>query len=103
MLAPPHLGHCSNEPELDRASAAAELVAGTTPATPRPRHHHSWMRTSVRIPKLCSARQIEPCGQNPRLATAAGLAGVKPSVGLTHVDHGGTLPCVHDRWGRPVN
>ena len=50
MLAPPCLGHCSNEPELDRASAAAELVAGATPATPRPRHHHGWMRTSVRIP-----------------------------------------------------
>ena len=32
------------------ARAAAELVAGATPATPRPRHPHGWMRTSVRIP-----------------------------------------------------
>ena len=31
------------------ARAAAELVAGATPATPRPRHPHGWMRTSVRI------------------------------------------------------
>ena len=30
--------------------AAAELVAGAIPATPRPRHPHGWMRTSVRIP-----------------------------------------------------
>ena len=28
----------------------AKLVAGATPATPRPRHPHGWMRTSVRIP-----------------------------------------------------
>ena len=27
-----------------------KLVADHSPATPRPRHHPGWMRTSVRIP-----------------------------------------------------
>ena len=75
MLAPHRLGHCSHVHELARASASAKLVAGDAPATPRPSHHHGWMRASTNCPQLLSAQQMMPCGQIPQRAAASGLAG----------------------------
>ena len=46
MLAPPRLGHCSNEPELTRAPATAKVVAGIIPGLPGLHFHHQTMRLS---------------------------------------------------------
>ena len=52
-----------------------------------------------------SAGRLVAGDTNPRLATAAGLAGVKPPVGLTPLTRDLTLfdfPRVTDRWARPL-
>ena len=48
MLAPPCLGHCSNEPELTRAPATAKVVAGVVPGLPELHFHHQtlWLAPS---------------------------------------------------------
>ena len=44
MLAPPRLGHCSNEPELTRAPTTAKGVAGVVPSLPELHFHHQTLR-----------------------------------------------------------
>ena len=49
MLAPPCLGHCSNELELTRAPATAKDDAGDNLGHPGPNRHHPSMHEFVRI------------------------------------------------------
>ena len=44
MLAPPRLGHCSNEPELTRATATAKVIAGVVLGLPELHFHHQTPR-----------------------------------------------------------
>ena len=49
MLAPPRLGHCSNEPELTRAPATAKVVAGVVPGLPELHFLHQTTRLAPRV------------------------------------------------------
>ena len=75
MLAPRRLGHRSPAHELAELQPPPGLVAGEAPATPRPSHHHGWVRAITSCPWLLSAQQMGPCGRIPQHAAASVLAG----------------------------
>ena len=50
MLAPPRIGHYSNEPELTRAPATAKVVADVVPGLPELHFHHQMTRLASSSP-----------------------------------------------------
>ena len=50
MLAPPCLGHCSNEPELTRAPATAKVIAGAILGLPELHFHPQMTRLASSSP-----------------------------------------------------
>ena len=84
----PQQPRSQKQPNAGAASSSFLASSGRPRCCRKP----PWMRASPSSPRVHSAGRLVAGDANPRLATAAGLAGVKPPVGLNHFDHGGTPP-----------
>ena len=72
MLAPPRLGHCSNELGLARTPAAARLVAGVDSGCPRPDNHHHSTHRRASFPESPAKLRTKHHSSTPSTSAAPG-------------------------------
>ena len=88
MPTPHPRSRCSLDPELNRAPAAATVVAVDGTGHPRHGHHHHSTRGSKSSPTSPSTASPVPCSAIPHHAAVSDLAGVMSPVGFDLSDLG---------------